>query len=223
MLYTLFTCLSLGTLEILLDIDTHLIAIGGIIIENLLIHLSLSLEILKFAEHCSLLEQERGSIGRIIVRNLHSLLETIESILILLEVNVAVTPETAITLLRTPLTGYWASHYTFSTPSADSEQTSVAMSRNAAIILVINVAVPLLIAYGTRHGDEPMTRRAFEWLQQLPPESNSIISRFATAGIRSRDAFTTQALIQLRRRYCETHSCLYCRIGHRLLTARAQR
>ena len=133
------------------------------------------------------------------------------------------TPETAITLLRTPLTGYWASHYTFSTPSADSEQTSVAMSRNAAIILVINVAVPLLIAYGTRHGDEPMTRRAFEWLQQLPPESNSIISRFATAGIRSRDAFTTQALIQLRRRYCETHSCLYCRIGHRLLTARAQR
>ena len=132
-------------------------------------------------------------------------------------------PEAAITLLRTPLTGYWATHYTFDTPAADSEQTAVAMSRNAAIILVINVAVPLLIAYGTRHGDEEMTRRAFEWLQQLPPESNSIITRFASAGLRARDAFTTQALIQLRRRYCETHSCLYCRIGHRLLTARAQR
>lgn len=135
----------------------------------------------------------------------------------------APTPEDAITLLRTSLTGYWAQHYTFNAPAADSEQTAVAMSRNAAIILVINVAIPLLIAYGTRHGDEAMTRRAFEWLQQLPPESNSIITRFAAAGIKARDAFTSQALIQLRRRYCETHSCLYCRIGHRLLTARAKR
>ncbi len=68
-----------------------------------------------------------------------------------------------------------------------------------------------------------MTQRAFEWLALLPSESNRIVSLFAAAGIASRDAFTSQALIQLRRRYCETHSCLYCRIGHRLLSIRARR
>ena len=97
------------------------------------------------------------------------------------------------------------------------------MSRSSAIVLVINVAIPLLVAYGTRHGDEAMIQRAFEWLALLPSESNRIVSLFAAAGIASRDAFTSQALIQLRRRYCETHSCLYCRIGHRLLSIRARR
>lgn len=128
--------------------------------------------------------------------------------------------EEVIELFRTPLSGYWTNRFTFGAPG---ERSTATMSRSSAIVLVINVAIPLLIAYGTRHGDEEMTSRAFEWLTRLPAESNSIISMFATAGIPARDAFTSQALIQLRRRYCETHSCLYCRIGHRLLSLRAKR
>lgn len=132
----------------------------------------------------------------------------------------ASSPDEVIELLRTPLTGYWAERFTFGAPG---ERSSAAMSRSSAIILVINVAIPLLIAYGSRHGDEAMVQRAFEWLTLLPAESNRIVSMFATAGIPARDAFTSQALIQLRRRYCETHSCLFCRIGHRLLSLRAKR
>ena len=132
----------------------------------------------------------------------------------------ASSPDEVITLLRTPLTGYWAERFTFGAPG---ERSTAAMSRSSAIILVINVAIPLLIAYGSRHGDEAMVQRAFEWLTLLPAESNRIVSMFAAAGIPARDAFTSQALIQLRRRYCETHSCLFCRIGHRLLSLRAKR
>lgn len=132
----------------------------------------------------------------------------------------ATEPDEVIELLRTPLTGYWAERFTFGAPG---ERTSASMSRASAIVLVINVAIPLLIAYGTRHGDEAMVQRAFEWLTLLPAESNRIVNIFAGAGIQARDAFTSQALIQLRRRYCETHSCLFCRIGHRLLSLRAKR
>ncbi len=132
----------------------------------------------------------------------------------------ASSPDEVITLLRTPLTGYCAERFTFGAPG---ERSTAAMSRSSAIILVINVAIPLLIAYGSRHGDEAMVQRAFEWLTLLPAESNRIVSMFAAAGIPARDAFTSQALIQLRRRYCETHSCLFCRIGHRLLSLRAKR
>ena len=123
-------------------------------------------------------------------------------------------------LFRQPLTGYWACHFTF---GPGSERNFDTLSRNSADILIINVAIPLLMAYGNMHGDEEMTRRAVEWLQELPPESNSIVTLFSNAGIGCKDAFTSQALIQLRRRYCEERKCLYCRLGHSLLARHARR
>ena len=129
--------------------------------------------------------------------------------------------EDAIALLRTPLTGYWATRFTFS--PVGSERMYETMSRASAMVLVINVAVPLMIAYGMRHGDQELVQRGFDWLVEMPAESNSIVGAFASAGIEVKDAFTSQALIQLRREYCEKHGCLFCRIGHRLLSKRARR
>lgn len=129
--------------------------------------------------------------------------------------------EDAIALLRTPLTGYWATRFTFS--PVGSERVYETMSRASAMVLVINVAIPLLIAYGMRHGDQELVQRGFDWLVEMPAESNSIVGAFASAGIEVKDAFTSQALIQLRREYCEKHGCLFCRIGHRLLSKRARR
>ena len=87
--------------------------------------------------------------------------------------------------------------------------------------MVVAQAVPLLAAYGSARNDDAMVARAMEWLQMLPSESNRIVAAFSTAGINSRDAFTSQALIHVRRNYCEQRKCLYCRIGHRLLAAQA--
>ena len=75
----------------------------------------------------------------------------------------------------------------------------------------------------TAHDDRSLTDRAVELLQSLPAEHNTIVDLFTRAGIRCRDAFTSQALIQLRREYCEPRKCLYCRIGHRMLASRAPR
>ena len=43
------------------------------------------------------------------------------------------------------------------------------------------------------------------------------------AGIEAADAFDSQALIQLRREYCEKRKCIYCRFGHRMLSAEISR
>lgn len=129
-------------------------------------------------------------------------------------------PDEVIEMFRKPLSPYWASRYTFG-PEAD--RTFETMSRASASVLVINVAVPLLVATGLARHDDTLIARAIDWLQQLPPENNRIVTAFATAGLRSRDAFTTQALIHVRRNYCEQRKCLYCRIGHRLLAASARR
>lgn len=129
-------------------------------------------------------------------------------------------PDEAIKLFTQPLSGYWANHFTF---SPGTERTYDTLSRSSAASLVINVAAPLMMAYGITHGDENLPVKAVEWLQQLPSESNSIVTLFSNAGIQSTDAFTSQALIQLRRNYCEQRKCLYCRLGHRLLAASARR
>lgn len=133
----------------------------------------------------------------------------------------AKSPDEVIELFRRPLSGYWAHRYTFG--GVESERVPASLSRASATVLTINVAVPLLVAYGTRHGDEAMVERGMEWLTLLPAESNSVVSLFAEAGVSVRDAFSSQAVLQLRRRYCETRSCLLCRVGHRLLARKARR
>ena len=72
-------------------------------------------------------------------------------------------------------------------------------------------------------GEEHLCDRAVSILQSLPSENNVIIDVFKRAGIDSKDAFSSQALIQLRREYCEKHKCLYCRIGHRMLSSKTQK
>lgn len=123
-------------------------------------------------------------------------------------------------ILSPDLTGYWTHHYCFGAPTA---HTLSALSNTSIIGLIINAIIPLQYAYATSHGDDDLADQATELLQSLPPERNSIVDIFTHAGIKAPDAFTTQALIQLRRGYCLQRKCLYCRIGHRLLSSKAKR
>lgn len=128
--------------------------------------------------------------------------------------------EDARKLFAVELPEYWKTRYTF---GASSGRAVVPLSLSSVQLLTINAVVPLLYAYGTAHDDTALMDRAVSMLQQLPAEKNSVVEPFVQAGIKARDAFASQALIQLRRQYCEKRKCLYCRIGHRLLAAMAPR
>ena len=116
--------------------------------------------------------------------------------------------------------GYWKSHYSFDTEptSAPSE-----MSRSSKILLIINVAVPLIYAYASATGDLELGEKAVGLLQDLPPESNAVIKQWESLGFQSKDAARTQALLHLRKEYCDKNKCIYCRFGHYLLRKSAQR
>lgn len=132
----------------------------------------------------------------------------------------AATIDDARRLFSPTLTGYWADHYTFR-PVTSSP--SPAISRQSVDILIINALIPLIYAYSIRHNQPQLRQRALTLLHALPSEANSIVTLFNSAGIASPDAFTSQALIQLRRQFCEPRKCLYCRIGHRMLAREARR
>ena len=48
-------------------------------------------------------------------------------------------------------------------------------------------------------------------------EKNGVIEKFKTFGIKSKNAFQTQSLIQLKNEYCNKSKCLGCAIGMNLL------
>ncbi len=126
----------------------------------------------------------------------------------------------AVELFSPELSEYWATHYNFG--AAVSGRVS-ALSRSSVAGLAINAVAPLQMAYGLSRDDSRLTDRSVELLQSLPPEANNVVRLFERAGIKVRDAFTSQSVIQMRRQYCEQHKCLYCRIGHRMLSSRACR
>lgn len=117
------------------------------------------------------------------------------------------------------LTGYWACRYGF---GPATERMLPAITTASARLLVINTVIPLLYAYGLQYDNSEFCDRAISFLHALPPEQNSVVRLYTQAGITCKDAFTSQALIELRRSYCETRKCIYCRLGHRMLAAKVK-
>lgn len=122
-------------------------------------------------------------------------------------------------LLEVTLRGYWVNHHGFGHRSA---YAPVAFSDDTISRLIINAVVPLIYSFGLAQARKDCCDVAIAMLEGERAESNSVVSLFTGAGITCRDAFTSQALIQLRRAYCEPRKCLYCRIGHRILASRAR-
>lgn len=110
---------------------------------------------------------------------------------------------------------YWKTHYSFGKTSPKSGKQLGKASQN---ILLINTVAPLLFAYGKKTDTTTYCDRAIHLLESMKPERNNVVDEFAGTGIVPRHALDSQALIQLRKEYCDTRKCLYCRIGHRLLT-----
>ncbi len=118
-------------------------------------------------------------------------------------------------LFKIKLSGYWDTHYLFGEESVSKKKI---LGKTAIDTLLINTVAPLLYAYSLRNGNDVYKERASRLLECLKPEANRIISDFSAAGIVPRNAFDSQALIQLKKQYCDKKKCLYCRIGHRLLS-----
>ena len=119
--------------------------------------------------------------------------------------------------LRTQVTPYWETHYTFGTESMRNAKHLSPFSIN---LLVINTCIPVLFAYGRQTLREELCDRAFDFLEQLKAENNNIIRMWQSCGLEVRSACDSQALIQLKKEYCDKKDCLRCRIGYEYLRAK---
>ncbi len=117
-------------------------------------------------------------------------------------------------LFEIELDGYWREHFSF---SHISQVRAKALSRDSINSILINTVAPLLYGYGSYLKQEQLCRRAVELLRSLPAERNNVVKTFTSAGMKIKDSLQSQAVMNLRREYCEQHKCLKCQIGVELL------
>ncbi|HVG12396.1 MAG TPA: DUF2851 family protein, partial [Flavisolibacter sp.] len=109
---------------------------------------------------------------------------------------------------------YWKDHFRFDTPSpAREKKVGNALVNN----VLVNAVVPMLFAYGTSRQEQRHTQKALRWLEELPPEQNTVVSAFSALSLTAGNAFDSQALLELKTNYCDHKECLRCALGYEIL------
>ena len=108
---------------------------------------------------------------------------------------------------------FWKTHYHFNSVSKKSHKK---LTKSFIDLLIINTILPLKFLYQKSRGavDEDSF---LQLLKKIKPEKNSIISKFSDLGVWSKNAFDTQALLELKNNYCAPKQCLQCAIGKTIL------
>ena len=104
---------------------------------------------------------------------------------------------------------YWQTHYTF---DKESPKKKKALSKSFIDLIIINTIIPFQFAYSKSLGKE-LSESLLNLIKEVSPESNAIIQKFNSFEIKSKNAFETQSLLQLKNEYCNKSRCLECAIG----------
>lgn len=112
------------------------------------------------------------------------------------------------------VSSYWVNHYQFNVSSVSKNKK---IGATTVQNILINTIVPILFAYGISTQNQDVKDKAIQWLQELKPEKNSIITQWEELKIQSINAMDTQALLELKTQYCQQKKCLQCAVGLQLL------
>ncbi|MEQ9302353.1 MAG: DUF2851 family protein, partial [Marinoscillum sp.] len=113
-------------------------------------------------------------------------------------------------ILSVSVSGYWQLHYDF---KKESKRPIETMGANSFESLLINSVAPILSAYSKYTGEQKFMDRAVELLESLKPERNRFTKKWDNLIDTSKNAFDSQAQIQLFKNYCLKRRCLQCNIG----------
>lgn len=117
-------------------------------------------------------------------------------------------------MMQPLLSPYWDTRYNFGPPV---QKRSRQLGRTQQYLTLINAIVPFLFFYGTHNSKPEIRERSLGFLESLPEEKNSITQMWASQGIQAQNAGHSQALIHLKKNYCDQRRCLACAFGNVLL------
>lgn len=124
-------------------------------------------------------------------------------------------PKDIIPIFQFDLPEYWQQHYAFGTSRITRQKQ---IGRSTMENLLINSVSPILAAYSKYTGNQNLMEKAVRLLELLKPENNRHIKEWKYVKIDPRNAFESQALIQISQEYCKKRKCLNCNIGMKILS-----
>lgn len=113
-----------------------------------------------------------------------------------------------------PIPEYWSNRYSFDKESTFRKKL---LGKDAVNRILINSVIPFLFLYGKERNEEKIMEKSLSWMQSIPSEDNKVIKNWNGVGIRSKNAAESQALIQLKKFYCDKKRCLECAIGNSVI------
>jgi len=118
-------------------------------------------------------------------------------------------------LFSVEISDYWLTHYTF---GKESPKRTKQFGQNAFHTIVINTVIPFLFVYGMKKDEELYKTRALQLLEDLPAEINNVVKTWEKQGVKLSTAAYSQAVVQLKKHYCDADRCLDCQIGCKLIS-----
>lgn len=126
----------------------------------------------------------------------------------------AATLKDLVALFSVTAGAYWDTHYGLK--EATSHQ-SKRTGQQLIDTLLINVVTPLLFSYGKQQAETKYCDRALMLLEEIRPENNNVTNAFVALHVENKNAFASQALLHLKKNYCDIKRCLECAAGNAIL------
>jgi hypothetical protein len=121
---------------------------------------------------------------------------------------------TLVKIFEMSTSSYWKHHYQFMKPV---EEEIPSMGEMSVANMIINTAIPLMVAYGIAKDEQAYIDRGVDILQHVAKEDNVIVKNWSGLGINARSAADSQGLIELHNNFCLKRRCLDCTIGFSIM------
>lgn len=113
-----------------------------------------------------------------------------------------------------PINKYWNNHYRF---GKECLKSGSILGDEAINNIIINTVATFSFAFGLAHNDNEQKNNSISLLEKIEAEDNGFIKRFRDLNCIPKNAAQSQALIQLKKSYCDKKKCLSCGIGIKIL------
>ncbi|GGE36612.1 DUF2851 family protein [Psychroflexus planctonicus] len=118
-------------------------------------------------------------------------------------------------VLAIQLHDFWQTHYTF---EKESKHRKKQLSANFIHLLIINTVAPIQFSFAKFTNNFELENSSIALLSNLPSEKNKVIEKYnALREQTATNALESQALLHLKKKYCDRHNCLQCNLGIELL------
>jgi len=122
-------------------------------------------------------------------------------------------------LLKPNVSDFWKNHYNF---DKETSKTNSNFSKTAQNIISINTLIPFAFFYFSKYSCENIEDKVIDWLQNIKPENNKETREWEKVGFLNKNSLDSQALLHLKREYCNSHNCHKCAIGLEIMKQLSQ-